>query len=235
MSDLLKYLIVDDAEIDRLTVENEASKFSFLYKIASCSHPLEAFELINRFQPDIVFADIEMPDMSGIDLLKKLSGKVVAPVFITSHPEFAIDGYEISAFDYLLKPITSERFVKCIYRIREFFQLREKAFAFEKEDESNFIIIKEGYDKYKIPVQEILYLEAMKDYTKIVTASGQYLVLSTLTAMYEKLPADKFTRIHRSYIVNPDKISATKGNKVFIATHELPVGKLYKNQLEKMF
>jgi DNA-binding LytR/AlgR family response regulator len=234
MPDQLKYLVVDDAEIDRLTIENEASRFPFLYKIASCSHPVEAFELITRFQPDIVFADIEMPDMTGIELIKKLSGQVAAPVFITSHPEFAIDGYEIAAFDYLIKPVTEERFAKCIFRVHDFFQLRKKAYAFEKENESNFITIKEGYDKYKIPVSEILYLEAMKDYTKIVTPSGQYLILSTLTNMYDKLPAKKFARIHRSYIANRDKISAIKGNKIYISSKELPIGKLYKNEVDNV-
>ncbi len=235
MSDSLKYLVVDDAEIDRLTIENEASKFSFLHKIASCSHPLEAFELINRFQPDIVFADIEMPDMSGVELIKKLSGQIAAPVFITSHPEFAIDSYEIAAFDYLIKPVTPERFAKCVFRLHEFFQLRNKAFAFEKENEENFITIKEGYDKYKIPVGDILYLEAMKDYTKIVTQTGQFLVLSTLANMYDKLPVEKFARIHRSYIANREKISAVKGNKIYISSKELPVGKLYKNEVDSIF
>jgi DNA-binding LytR/AlgR family response regulator len=235
MSDSLKYLIVDDVEIDRLTIENEAYKFSFLYKIASCSHPFEAFELISRFKPDIVFADIEMPDMSGVELVKKLSGRVVAPVFITSHPEFAIDSYEIAAFDYLIKPVTAERFAKCAFRLHEFFQLRNNAFSFEKEKESNFIIIKEGYDKYKISLNEILYLEAMKDYTKIVTQGEQYLILSTLTNMYDKLPAEKFARIHRSYIANRDKISKIKGNKISISSHELPIGKLYKNELDGIF
>jgi two-component system, LytTR family, response regulator len=234
MSDLLKYLVVDDAEIDRLTIENEASKFPILYKIAACSHPVEAFELITRFQPDIVFADIEMPDMSGIDLIKKLSGQVAAPVFVTSHPEFAVDGYEIAAFDYLVKPVTAERFAKCVFRLHDFFQLRGKAVAFEKENESNFITIREGYDKYKIPVADILYLEAMKDYTKIVTQSGHFLVLSTLTNMYDKLPPEKFTRIHRSYIANRDKISSVKGNKIFISSNELPIGKLYKNEVDSI-
>ena len=234
MSDQLKYLVVDDAEIDRLTIENEASKFSFLYKIASCSHPVEAFELITRFKPDIVFADIEMPDMTGIDLIKKISGQIVAPVFITSHPEFAVDGYEIAAFDYLIKPITGERFEKCIFRLRDFFELRNKAFKFEKEDESDFITIKEGYDKYKIQVSDILYLEAMKDYTKIVTQSEHFLVLSTLTNMHDKLPAEKFVRVHRSYVANRDKISAVKGNKIYLLSKELPVGKLYKNEVNSI-
>lgn len=231
----LKYLIVDDDEISRLSVEAEASKFSFLTKIASCSHALEAAEFISMFQPDIVFADIEMPGMSGIELIKNLQGKIAAPVFITSHPEFAIESYEIEAFDYLLKPINSLRFEKCALRLRDFFDLRTNAFAFNKEQESGSIIIKQGHDKYKIMLQEILYVEAMKDYTKMVTATKQFLVLETITSMQQKLPVEKFLRIHRSYIVNVDKISASKGNKVYAGTHELPVGKMYKNVLTDLF
>lgn len=235
MADLLKYLIVDDEEIDRLALESAASGFSFLQKIASCSHALEAFELITRFSPDIVFADIEMPGMTGLELIRRLTGKVPAPVFITSHPEFAVDGYEIEAFDYLLKPVTKERFTKCAHRLRDFFQLRAKVSALEKENESDYIIIKEGYDKHKIGIRDILYLEAMKDYTKLVTVTGNHLVLCTLAGLYDRLPAAKFVRIHRSYIVNRDRLKAAKGNKIFVATHELPVGKLYKNALDGIF
>src|ERR1700751_1432218 len=118
----LKYLVVDDEEIDRLAIESYASGFSFLHIIAACSNALEAFELIKRFQPDIVFADIEMPGMNGIELIRSLSGQVAAPVFITSHPEFALDGYEVEAFDYILKPLTNERFTRCVNRLRDFFQ-----------------------------------------------------------------------------------------------------------------
>jgi len=230
----LKYLIVDDDEISRLGIEAEASRFPFLDKSASCSNALEAFEFISQFHPDIVFADIEMPGISGIELIRNLSGQIPAPVFITSHPEFAIESYEMEAFDYLLKPINSERFERCALRLRDFFQLRANAFAFTKEQESGSIIIKQGYDKYKILLHEILYLEAMKDYTRIVTQDKKYLVLGTLTGMHEKLSPGKFVRIHRSYIVNRDKINAVKGNKILINAHELPVGKLYKNVLSSM-
>lgn len=231
MSDVHKYLIVDDEEIDRLTLESAASGFSFLQKLAVCNHALEAFELITRFKPDIVFADIEMPGMSGLELFRRLSGKVPAPVFITSHPEFAIDGYQIEAFDYLLKPVTKERFTKCALRLRDFFLLRKKVAALEGDD-SNHIVIKEGYDKYKIGLRDILYLEAMKDYTKIVTGTVNHLVLCTLAGLHERLPAEKFVRIHRSYIVNCDNLKASKGNKIFVGDHELPIGKLYKNALD---
>ncbi|HEY2350667.1 MAG TPA: LytTR family DNA-binding domain-containing protein [Puia sp.] len=235
MQEILKYLIVDDLEIDSLAIEALASGYPFLKKLANCRHALEAIELIPILKPDILFADIEMPGTSGLDLVRHLAGTVPVPVFVTSHPEFALEGFEIEAFDYLLKPINPERFARCISRIREYYDLRSKSFAFEKESISESITIKQGYDKYKIPIHDILFLEAMKDYTKIVTSTGQYLVLGTFIGMYDQLPQDRFTRIHRSYIVHHSKIESVAGNKVFISNHELPVGKSYKYALEGIF
>jgi two-component system, LytTR family, response regulator len=232
MLEALKYVIVDDAEIDRLAIETLASGHSFLLKVASCHHALEAIELIPILKPDILFADIEMPGVNGMDLVRNLAGTVPVPVFITSHPEFALEGFEIEAFDYLLKPLNPERFNRCVFRIREFYELRSKSFAFDKEYNSNHITIKQGYDKYKILLHDILYLEAMKDYTKIVTSTAHYLVLGTFSHMQEQLPSDKFTRIHRSYIVNRNKIDSAVGNKLFISTYQLPVGKSYKFALD---
>ncbi|HVY73351.1 MAG TPA: LytTR family DNA-binding domain-containing protein [Puia sp.] len=228
-----KYLIVDDDELSRLSVESEASQFPFLRKVASCSNAMEASEFIAAFHPDIVFADIEMPEVSGIDLIKSLSAGAIVPVFITSHPEFALESYELQAFDYLLKPVTRERFEKCALRLKDFFELRQHAFAFHQEQEANHIVIKQGHDKYKICTPDILYLESMKDYTKIVTVAKHYLVLETITGMHQKLPEEQFIRIHRSYIVNKEKIDAAKSNIVKIGKYELPIGKMYKNALSK--
>ena len=232
MPDLqLKYVIIDDDEIDRAVIEMEAAKFGFLKKTASCGHPLEALEIINRFNPDIIFLDIEMPDISGIELLRKKITASALPVFITSHPEFALESYELDAFDYLMKPVSAERFATCALRLRDFYQMRVKAFAFDTEQESEFIIIKQGYDKFKIPVRDIVYLEAMRDYTRITTATKQYLVLTTLNGILDKLPRDIFVRIHRSYIVNRKKVDAIQKNKITIQSQVLPVGKLYKHAL----
>jgi DNA-binding LytR/AlgR family response regulator len=232
MQDQLKYIIVDDVEIDSLAVESFASGYPFLKKLATCRHAVEAMELIPILKPDILFADIEMPGVSGMELVRHLAGTVATPIFITSHPEFALEGFEIEAFDYLLKPLQAERFARCVARIRDFYELRSKSFAFDKEYNSNYITIKQGYDKYKISFQDILYLEAMKDYTKIVTTTAQYLVLGTFSHMHDQLPPDKFTRVHRSYIVNRNKIDSTNGNKVIISDYQLPVGKSYKSALE---
>ena len=232
MNDTLKYLIVEDDEIDRLSVETEADKFPFLKRIASCSHALQAVELISQYHPDVLFLDIEMPGISGLQLAATLKGQDLLPVFITSHPEFAVDSYEIEAFDYLLKPLTAARFARCANRLHDFSLLRTRAFAFEKEQESGVLLIKQGYEKHKLQLQDILYLEAMKDYTRIVVPGRQYLVLTTLSAMQERLPPEKFARIHRSYVVRLDKIVAVKGNKIHLPETELPVGKLYKNVLK---
>jgi len=234
LTELFKYIVVDDDEIDRLAIEAEADRFPFLQRIAVCSHSVEAFELIGRFRPDILFIDIEMPDISGLDLVRRLSGETPIPVFITSHPEFAIEGYELEAFDYLLKPLSAERFDHCAMRLLDFLRLRSKAYAFDKDHQTGSLVIKQGYEKFKINIPDIVYLEAMKDYTRIVTQNGQYLVLCTLSNMISQLPGDKFVRIHRSYVVNLGRVDALKGGKVYLRAHELPVGKLYKKLLNDL-
>ncbi|MEO7046798.1 MAG: LytTR family DNA-binding domain-containing protein, partial [Ferruginibacter sp.] len=205
--------------------------FPFLQKIVSCTNPLEAIEIINQSKPDIIFLDIEMPGISGIDFLRKKMISDTLPVLISSHPEFALDGFELEAFDYILKPVSSERFATCALRLRDFCRMRVKAYAFDAEQENNFIIIKQGYDKHKISFNDILFLEAMKDYTRITTIDNQFLMLSTLNGIIEKLPAEKFVRIHRSYVVNKNRVDALQKNKVLVQSYELPVGKLYKHEL----
>ena len=223
----LKFVIIDDDEIDREVIETEAAKFSFLQKTASFENPLGALEIIKRSNPDILFLDIEMPGMTGIEFIRKISTTAL-PIFITSHPEFALESYELDAFDFLMKPVSSERFATCALRLKDFFQMRMKAYAFDNEQESDFIIIKQGHDKHKISIHDILYLEAMRDYTRIKTAATQYLVLTTLNGILNKLPADLFVRIHRSYVVNRKKIDIIEKNKINIQSHVLPIGKLYK-------
>ena len=230
---LLKYLIIDDDETDRMIIELEAKKFPFLQLSASFTNPIEALDTLAENKHDILFLDIEMPGLSGVEFLKKYKSPDILPVLVTSHPEFALEGFELDVFDYLLKPVTSERFATCAMRLHDFCKMRVKSFSFDTEEESNSIMIKQGYDKFKIPLHDILYVEAMRDYTRVVTAEKQYLVLSTLCNFSKKLP-ESFIRIHRSYIVNRDKIESVKKNKISIHSHELSVGKLYKHALSFM-
>ena len=186
MENTLKYLIVEDDDFDRLSVESEAGKFPFLKKVAACGHPLQAAELIAQCRPDILFLDVEMPGMTGVELLRLLRGQALLAVFVTSHPEFAAEGFELEAFDYLVKPLTAERFARCAMRLRDFAAMRGKACAYEKEQEAGAITIKQGHDKVKVQLPEVLYLEAMKDYTRVVLKDRQYLVLTTLSDLLEK-------------------------------------------------
>ncbi|MBA4166241.1 MAG: response regulator transcription factor [Chitinophagaceae bacterium] len=227
-------VIVDDEELDRLSLQAQATRFSFLAIGQSFSNALEAAEFINRFQPDIVFADIEMPGITGLQLIRKLTWQPPAVVFTTSHPEFALEGFEVEAFDYLLKPIQADRFAACANRLKDFLTMRAKAGVFDSEQQSGSIVIKQGYDKCKLRLAEIHYIEAMKDYIRIVAASGQYLVLETLGRMQDRLAGAGFIRIHRSYLVSREKITGIMGNRIIVAGMELPVGKLFKHSLDEV-
>ena len=152
----LKYIVVDDEELALLNIEAMASSFSFLKKAGVSKNAVEGFDIISNLKPDIVFADIEMPGINGIEMVKALAGLAPAPVFITSHPEFALEGYELHVFDYLLKPVSEERFEKCVLRLKDFFDMRHNAYAFEQNQELNSIIIKQGHDKYKLDRKSVV-------------------------------------------------------------------------------
>lgn len=236
MYDPIKYLVVDDDELDRLAVIVEASRYPFLQRVGVCKNGTEAIDYIQHLKPDIVFSDIEMPGTSGIDMMRALYGKIPVPVFITSHPEFALESYDLEVFDYILKPLSTERFEKCITRVQDFFKLRKKAMDIDNNsDESGYITVKQGYEKHRLHSSDIVFLESMKDYTKIKTISGQsLLVLETLSSLLKQLPEDKFMRIHRSYAVNLSKIESIASNKINIQGTELPVGKSFKSTVNAM-
>ncbi len=231
MSKQLSSVVVDDEPIDQIALQAQIVRFPFLGPPVCFPHALEAAEFINRFKPDIVFADIEMPEIDGLQLIRKLHWQPPVVILITSHPEFALEGFELEAFDYLLKPVSPERFSACAHRILNFFTLRNKAAIFDKQQEADTIIVKQGYDKIKLPLHEIHYIEAMKDYVRIVTPSQNLLVLETLAHMQERLSNVGFTRVHRSYLVNLKKISCIKNNKVVVEGTEIPVSKSFKHAL----
>lgn len=231
MYDPIKYLIVDDDDLDRMAVTLEASKYPYLQRVGLCKNGTEAIDYIQHLKPDIVFSDIEMPGTSGIDIMRTLYGKIPVPIFITSHPEFALESYDLEVFDYILKPLSSERFEKCMSRVLDFFALRKKTMGIDNHAaETGYIIVKQGYEKHRLHHSDIVFLESMKDYTKIRTISGQsLLVLETLGNLLQQLPEDRFIRIHRSYAVNRNKIESVASNKVNLLGLELPVGKSYKS------
>lgn len=234
MQKTIRYLAIDDNIIDLLLLKEYAADFPLLHLSDTCSQPNEAIDTIDQLKPDLLFIDIEMPGISGLEVLKKIKQKVPITIFVTSHPEFALDGFELAAFDYIIKPLTKERFATTIKRVQEYWEMKQKATAYEILFENDFLIIKEGYSHVKLPVHEIIYLEAMHDYTKVVTEKKYYLTLTTLTGFLEKLSSEKFKRIHRSYAVALTKISAITSNSLICGPFTIPVGKTYRNEINQL-
>lgn len=229
----IRYINVDDNEFDRNVVKDLSSTFPALVQVGECSGPVEAMEMIRSHTPDLIFLDIEMPDVNGIQLLKNVRKLVPMAVFITSHLNYAIDGFELNALDYILKPCTSERFASCIRRVEEYWEMKQKASLYEVHFEKDIITFKEGYTQISIPVNDITYCEAMQDYTKIVTDGKNYLTLTTLTDFLGNLNRELFMRVHRSYAVNIKKVSGFAPGKLTIGNAEIPIGKTYRSQINR--
>ncbi|MEO6403938.1 MAG: LytTR family DNA-binding domain-containing protein [Ferruginibacter sp.] len=234
MTKPLNYIIVDDNRLDQLTLLAKAKAFDKLINIAVCNNSDEALLAIKNFKPDIAFLDVDMPGLSGMELLRIVKEDIPVAIFVTSHMEYALESYELAAFDFLLKPVKTERFNAAIERAFEFMEMKDKALAYSVQFEKETITIKDGYEHILIPLHEILYLEAMRDYTRIITSKKKYMTLTSLSVFIAQLPENLFSRIHRSYAVNLKKITAFQNNELFIGALSLPVSKSYKTSLIKL-
>ncbi len=224
----VRYITVDDSLLDLLTLEEYARNFQFLQKVGSFNTANDTLTAVRELKPDLIFLDIEMPGMNGIEVLKRMREEVSLAVFVTSHPEFALDGFELFAFDYILKPVTEERFAATAKRLKDYWVMKQKAAAYEVLFEQESLVIKEGHHQVKLSVHDIIYLEAMQDYTKVVTEKKNYLTLTSLTSFLEKLSTDRFMRIHRSYAVALNKVNEIRSGEIVCNNYVLPVGKTYR-------
>jgi DNA-binding LytR/AlgR family response regulator len=234
MSELITYIVVDDDILSIMAVEQLAAAFPGLQHKGSYTRSSEGLAAIEAIKPSLVFLDIEMPGITGLDIMRKIKTVVPMAVFITSHPEFALEGFELSALDYLMKPLNRERFAQCISRILEYWDMKNKALLFEVAFEKDSLTIKEGHGKIRLRRSEIIYLEAMQDYTKIVTLSKNYMTLSTLSNFLEQFSDQDLIRIHRSYAVASDKISALRSTEIVCDKYTLPIGKTYRQAVSQL-
>lgn len=225
----IRFINVDDDESDRLSLKNLASAYPALVQVGECSGPEEAIELINTHRPDLVFLDIEMPGATGVRLLRAVKSKVPMVVFITSDADYALEGFELNALDYMLKPCTEHRFTSAFRRVEEYWEMKQKSALFKVQFEKDTITIKEGRTQISIPVNTIRYCEAMQDYTKIVTPGRSYLTLITLADFFQNLDQQLFIRVHRSYVVNISEVRAFEPGKLKVAKTEIPIGKAYRS------
>jgi two-component system LytT family response regulator len=230
---ILNCVVIDDHRLERMLLEEYISKYSYLKIAASFQNPVESLDFIRQGNTDLLFIDVDMPLMSGIELLKSLSCPPPC-IFVTVHPEYAIDAFDIQAIDYLLKPVNPDRLDKAIHRTLELFEIKDKATQYSLRLEKDFLMIKEGTTVSKVYMHEIIYLEALTNYTKIVTGTRNYITLNNLKNFLDELPKEKFLRIHRSYAVAIDKIKKFSGSDLQIEKHSLPLGKTYRHDVKKI-
>ncbi len=229
MENIIKFIVVDDSLLDQLAVVEFSKKFPELINIGCFDNASDALIAFQDIKPDLVFLDIEMPEFNGIELLSAIKSRVPMAVFVTSHAEFAIDAYELAALDYILKPLTAERFNSCMVRVLDFWAMKNKALLYETLFEKEYIKVKESHNEINIPLLDIIYLEAMQDYTKIVTNSRRFMTLTPLTHFLSRLPGNDFIRIHRSYAVARKKIVELRSTEIMCGNNLLPIGKTYRS------
>ena len=231
---MIKTMIVDDEPLAIEILEAYVSQIPQLHLVAKCSNALEANRILQLEKIDLMFLDIEMPLLLGTEFLKSLQNPPKV-IFTTAYPEFAVQGFELNAIDYLLKPISMERFVKSINKL---FEKNEFDLRPEIEKNTEYIFVKADKRFIKVNFSEILYIEGLKDYVIIRTDQNKIITLQTMKSLEEKLPASKFIRVHRSFIVNLNRINAIVGNAIEILekgqNKHIPIGNNYKDEIEKM-
>ena len=226
---MIKVLIIDDEPLALDILETYIERIPDLELIAKCDNAIDANEIIQKEEVDLVFLDIQMPQMTGIELIKSLPS---APkfVFTTAYTEYAVDGFELNALDYLVKPIAFDRFLKAVNKYKE--SVDAKSNNINSDD---FFFVKADKKLIKIHFNEILYIEGLKDYVIIKKEQGRVIALQTMKSLESKLPSNLFMRVHRSYIVNINKIKAVVGNAIEITeagqAKHIPIGKNYKEDL----
>ncbi|MBS7787168.1 response regulator transcription factor [Flavobacterium sp. CYK-55] len=226
---LYQCLIIDDDEIDRLTVMAHARKHDCLKINGVYSSADEALQNGIPTDADVLFLDIDMPGINGLEF-RKIMSQVPVCIFITAHPEHAAESFNLETLDFIVKPLKQDRFAQTIARIEQYFDVRNKAALFEKSAGTDTVLIKEGHKETRIKIQEILYLEALKDYTLIITPNKKHCVLSSLGNLLKESYFQSFIRIHRSYAVQKSYVKHKKPLEIELENGMIiPIGRSYKD------
>ncbi len=227
----IKCLVVDDEPLALDLIESYVNRTPFLELAGRCASAFEAMEQLNTQAIDLIFLDIQMPDLSGIEFSRTLvDGPRV--IFTTAFEEYALEGFKVDAVDYLLKPFNYEEFLRAATKAKSYIQM--KAGAAETAEKSPFLYVKSEYKLIKINLNEVLYFEGLKDYVKIHLTSQPkpILTLMSLKALEEKLPAEAFMRVHRSYIVNLEKIESVERSRIIIGDFAVVVSEQYREKFQ---
>jgi DNA-binding LytR/AlgR family response regulator len=226
----LNCIVIDDEPLARKGIKEYINDVSFMNFVADFDSPLKASALINKADVHLLFLDIQMPKITGLDFLKTLQH---APpvIFTTAYPQYALDGFEVNALDYLVKPVSFERFLKAAHKAKEYYELREKNPVEDKTEIAGHFFIKVDGKLQKIFVEDILFIEALQNYVAIHTKDKKYISYLTLNAVSEYLPADQFLKTHKSFIVPLKKVESIEGNELRIGTHLIPISRNSKEEV----
>ncbi len=224
----LRCVIIDDEPLAIKVLENHLKEFPEIELVATFNSPIKALNTIKEENIDFMFLDINMPKMNGLDFLRSLS-KRPHVIITTAYREFAVESFDLDVLDYLVKPIPFERFMKAVNKLTNRLRL-EKGGSETSEvkiKDEPFIFLKVDKKLMKIKLNDILYVESLKDYVKVITTAGDFLVHKSMTSMSEELPSSNFIRIHRSFAIAINKISFLEGNSVKIGNRRIPIGRNY--------
>jgi DNA-binding LytR/AlgR family response regulator len=226
---IINCIVIDDEPLARKGLKEYIADVDFLNLVGEFDSPLKATDLISKGEVQLLFLDIQMPKITGLDFFKTLQN---APpvIFTTAYPQYALDGFEVNALDYLVKPVSFDRFLKAVLKAKEYYEIREKNVT-EIADSSEYFFIKADNKLVKIVFEEVLFAEALQNYVTIHTKDKKYITYLTFKSVENYLPADKFIRVHKSYIVSTSKIDSIDGSDIRIGQHHIPISRNMKDEV----
>lgn len=227
-------VIIDDEPLARKGLKEYIADIDFLNLAGEFDNPLKATEMVSRGEVQLLFLDIQMPKITGIDFFKTLTH---APpvIFTTAYPQYALDGFELNALDYLVKPISFDRFLKAALKAKEYYEVRDKNVKEAVSTQAGYFFIKADNKLVKVSYADILFAEALQNYVVIHTKDKKYITYLTFKSVEEYLPADRFIKTHKSFVISAEKIDTIEGNNIRIGAHDIPISRNLKEEvMEKL-
>ena len=231
----MKCIAIDDEPLALRLLQDNISKVPYLELVAGCRNAFDALKVLEEKNIDLIFIDIQMPGLTGLQFISTLQTRPLV-IFITAYKEFALEGYDLAVVDYLVKPVSLDRFIKACNRAKELYDLKLNKKEAVTISDADYFFVNVDYSQLKIKFSDIIWIEGVRDYIKIyLTGNAQpVLVRSNLKSMEEQLPLKLFIRIHKSFMVAISSIKAVRKSNVFLDNLELPIGETYKDAVEQL-
>lgn len=226
---MMNCIAIDDEPLALELLVDNISKVPFLKLVAACENPIQAMAVLEKETVDLVFLDIQMPGLTGLQFIQSLTHKPLF-ILITAYEKYALEGYALDVVDYLVKPVSLERFIKACNKARELQELKALRQNTAGEQAPGYFFVNVDYSLVKISFLDILWIESLKDYARINLKSSSKPIITRMSMkqLEENLPSDKFLRVHKSFIIARDQVTAVRKNSLFIGTMEIPVGENYR-------